>query len=131
MLIGKFTSKHTIPTLINETGSKIYSDTEKAALANKYFCSVFTKDNGSHPNFEMRVPDSIKIETIEFTEYDVYQKLLKLPNKTSAGPDKIPQIFLKRTAILIAGVLSIIMNISMSQHTLPNDWLNMICNSNF
>ena len=71
----------------------------------------------------MRVPDSIKIETIQFTEYDVYQKLLKLSEIKPQHPDKIPQIFLKRTAILIAGVLSIIMNISMSQHTLGNDWL--------
>ena len=47
------------------------------------------------------------------------------------GPDQIPNIFLKKTAIHTAELLTYIFNQSISSHSLPKDWLQANINPLF
>ena len=47
------------------------------------------------------------------------------------GPDQIPNIFLKKTAIHTAELLTCIFNQSISTHSLPKEWLQANINPLF
>ena len=52
----------------------------------------------------------------------IEQKLNKLPNKYSAGPDDIPTILLKKLSPKISLPLTILFQSSLNQEIIPTDW---------
>ena len=66
------------------------------------------------------------------TNYNgVYKLLSKLNIHKAMVPDQIPNIFLKKTAIHTAELLTCIFNQSISTHSLPKDWLQANINPLF
>ena len=61
----------------------------------------------------------------------VYKLLSKLNFHKTMGPDQILNIFLKKTAIHTAELLTYIFNQSISSHSLPKDWLQANINPLF
>ena len=61
----------------------------------------------------------------------VYELLSKLNIHKAMGPDQIPNIFPKKTAIHTAELLTCIFNKSISTHSLPKDWLQANINPVF
>ena len=61
----------------------------------------------------------------------VYTLLSKLNVHKAMGPDQIPNILLKKTAIHTAELLTCIFNQSISSHSLPKDWLQANINPLF
>ena len=95
---SKLSVKAHIPPLKDTSGNLLESDYSKCNMLNQYFSSVFTHDDGNVPL--MPKNDNIKnsISTVIFTKENVLAKLKSLNNKTSVGPDGIPNIILKRCA---------------------------------
>ena len=96
-------------------------DLEKADILNKYFASVFTREDlASMPTLDNKHEDP-QLRDIIIDEEIVKKKLLKLNSTKSAGPDGFPRV-LAETAGLIAKPLSIIFRKSLDEGNLPMDW---------
>jgi hypothetical protein len=129
----KLKSRSGIAPLRREDGSLTVNDAEKCDIVNKFFCSVFTIDNGALPTFARRVPVNVGIETVIFTPEKVASVIKSLPNKCSGSPDGLPALFLKKLSLesrkrsfgicCISGPLSIIYNVCMMSGLLPDIFL--------
>ena len=58
-----------ILSLLSDDGTLAIEDCDKCELLNKYFVSVFTKDNGKHQHFPLRIQSTKSLNIISFT-YD-------------------------------------------------------------
>ena len=95
-------------------------DYGKATILNQYFESVFVNDNGLLPDFPMRTCESIS--DIEISYSIVLNTLKKLKRNAAAGPDGLPPILFKETALNIAHPLAIMFRSFIDLHTLPSEW---------
>ena len=71
-------------------GDVIVSDAERADMINSYFSYVCTTDNGIMPIYERSVPDSVVIDSVEFTPGKVRAAIRQLKSSGSCGPDGYP-----------------------------------------
>ena len=69
---------------------------------NNCFSSVFTNDDGNNPVISSKT--SVEMPNIEFTPDTVFLTLLGLKSSLSAGPDGIPNLFLKNCASALATI---------------------------
>lgn len=99
----------------------IHDKTQIAEALNKYFCSVFTKDDSTTPSF-VSFEDVLPIGDVCITEEGVLSLLLNLDVKKSQGADEIPNAFLVRYAEWSAKYLCLIFNKSLASGELPADW---------
>ena len=91
----KLKTKPRIGDLINSEGQPTHEDLEKADILNKYFASVFTREDlASMPTLENKHVNP-QLRDITIDEEVVKKKLLKLRSTKSAGPDgfhpKVPK----------------------------------------
>ena len=98
------------------------SDEEKASTLNKYFSSVYTKEDTTRiptcENHAVRTP----CPRIQLSRDDVYRELQALNPTKSAGPDNLYPIVLKETASTIAGPLLRIFQLSLDTGEVPAAW---------
>ncbi len=118
---SKLSYKSKIPCILSSEGSVLTDSGQKAERFNEFFCSVFTKDNNVLPQWNIQLTDK-SLTTIDFAPEVVYFKLKNLPNKTSAGPDNLPTILIKKLAIVLAEPLSILFNHSLIHSEIPSVW---------
>ena len=115
-----------VGALCNADGSVATTDSDKAELLNKYFCTICTKDDGVLQKFDKLVPDDIELNNIEFTPGTV-EKVLRRHKKTSScGPDGLPPVVLKKLAPDLAAPLSLLFNQLMLVDKIPDDWRNAV-----
>ncbi len=130
---SKLKKKQGLAPLRREDGSLTCDDNEKSELLNAFFGSVFTHDNGRHPEFASRVQAGVKFEEIIFSPRKVQKVLKSLPNKLSRSPDSLPSLFLKyiwKNAVTsnnlyacVSVPLSKIFNFCFQMGDLPDVWL--------
>ena len=120
----KLSDRSGIAPLVNDQGILISSDIERAELLNDYFVSVFTCDNGIVPPFESRFPadDPQFLEDIEISPGIVGRALGRMKMNASAGPDKIPPIFFRKTGNSLSFPLALMFRTFIDLHTLPTEW---------
>jgi hypothetical protein len=99
------------------------SNKETAEVFNKHFGSIFTDDNNYSPSIASFVNDSIYIEDVNFSVETVYSTLIGLKPSTSYGPDEIPNILLKKLALVLCIPLSFLFDASFKLNSLPQQWL--------
>lgn len=100
----------------------VYDSLDVADALNRYFCSVFTDDDGNIPQF----PSFIEVPPISdvcVNEEGVFSLLLHLNVKKSPGVDGIPNAFLVRYAEWCAKYLCLLFNKSLECSELPEDWV--------
>ena len=119
---SKTKSRSPVPPLLKEDGTYAVDDLEKASLLNKYFVSVFTKDNGHTPNFAPKVPENVGLHSVAFSYDKVVKALRRLPSKCSRSPDGFPALFLKSIANEIAVPLAKLFEMTMQTGVLPEIW---------
>ena len=89
------------------------NDEEKASTPNRYFSSVFTKEDTTRiptcDNHAVRTP----CPRIQLSRDDIYRELQALNPAKSAGSDNLYPIVLKKTASTIAGPLLRIFQLSL------------------
>ena len=114
--------KDSLPCIFGDNDSVILSDNQsKANRFNKYFASVFTQDDGNLPHWPINYSVD-QISEINFSYEDVYNKLIKLTNKNSSGPDCLPTSLMKKLAPSLAEPLSRIFQQSFNSSSLPDEW---------
>jgi hypothetical protein len=64
--------------------------------------------------------------TVSLTMQDVYSVLGKLQEKSSAGPDNIPNVLLKRCRESLSWPLSILFTKSVDEGFLPQEWRDAV-----
>ena len=104
----------------DETSTK-FDDKEKANILQKQFISVFTKE----PNAEVPVLDKkteLNLPNINITEEMVQNEILKLNVNKSCGPDEMhPQILIELVD-LVSKPLALLLNKTMDEGCIQQDW---------
>lgn len=90
--------------------------TEIANIMNDYFHFVFSSKDDTNPGL---VPSSLDPDFITFE--GVFSLLLNIKEKSSGGPDGIPNSFLRRYAEPVSHIFTIFGE-SIKTATLPDDW---------
>jgi hypothetical protein len=111
-----------IGDLVKDDDTLTVSDHEKAEVLNRFFCSVFTKeDSGSIPTLERRNYIS-PLEDFHFSEKDVMDLLSALNASKSAGPDGFHPRVLKECSKSLSKPLYAIMRTSLDTGHVPLAW---------
>ena len=90
----KLSSKCAIPVLVNRSNVMCSSLESKVEAFSEQFKSVFTNDNGILPEFAFRTQKTKS--SVSLSIDIVRDALLKVPKKTSCGPDNIPSLVLSK-----------------------------------
>ena len=130
---NKTGSHSSIPPLKNNLNSFLFSDEDKANLLNKYFESVFTKDDGIVPPFPSRIPpNNPGISDVTITPHIINKILIKLKTNSAAGPDCLPPpIFFHHAAASMQYPLSILFRSLIDLHSLPSEWKTSVITPKF
>ena len=115
-----------VSSLKDEKGNLVTSDEERAEILNKFFTSVFLKEDVSNlPNIEEGCFSSGKnIQDVIITPEAVEKKLKKLNPQKAQGPDQIPPRVLKELNKELAKPLSILFTKSIQTGKVPKEWKN-------
>eukprot|EP00111_Clytia_hemisphaerica_P017405 TCONS_00051474-protein len=98
-----------------------HEDVEKANILQKQFCSVFTHEpEGELPPFEKKTESMINI--LEVSQETVIKQIKQLDANKSFGPDELHPSMLKELIDFVAEPLKIIMNKTLEESVLPEDW---------
>ena len=114
-------SNRDFPNLIDDEGVMHKTDLNKAELFNKYFASVFTREDTSaipDPNFNT----NNEISSIEITPDTVVKYLNKINISKAAGPDGFHSKILFEIRESLKVPLSLIYNKSINEGILPDMW---------
>ena len=104
----------------NNCGNNVTDDRSKANILNNFFSSVFTKETGELPPFDVQVDNDICDVTVNVQKV---RELLKSVNTSkSTGPDEIHLCFLKELADHLAYPITLLFNNSLSEGSLPPIW---------
>ena len=121
---GKLKSTSSVSPLLespNDKTSLKHDDYDKANILQKQFCSVFTQElDGELPEFQSRTNNLIN--DLHITNEMVFKQITKLDVNKSFGPDEIHPKMLIELVEYVAEPLSIIMNKTLEEGTLPDDW---------
>ena len=105
--------------MIDKDKNKVTSDREMAEELNKFFFSVFTKDQGKQR--ASTTPDRV-IGDLQITPDMVKRKIEKLRPESAAGPDGIGPKLLQELKEELALALAEIFNDSLRSGDIPADW---------
>ena len=95
-------------------GNNVTDDRSKADILNNFFSSVFTKETGELPPFDVQVDNDICDVIVNVQKV---RELLKSVNTSkSTGLDEIYPRFLKELADHLAYPITILFNNSLSQY---------------
>ena len=118
---SKLKTKAGIADVDIETG-KATTDSEKAEALNEFFSDTFTNEDTSNiPSFHTEDIRKL-LEELKITEEKVKERLESLKRHKSPGPDGLDPRVLKELSNEISKPLAIIMQKSLDEHTLPQNW---------
>ena len=101
----------------------ITDNKEMATVLNKFFTSVFTKDDPSVVSpIINKLPSYSVLNQVVFEPHKVRKKIDKLRQGSAPGPDGITTTFLKLCADVLSTALAILFNKSMQEGVVPQDW---------
>lgn len=96
---------------------------EVVELFAKFFSTVYSGDNCDIPiNNKIFDYNLISFNTIPLVK--VFDKISKIPNKLTVGPDGIPNILLKMCVCTITEPLYILFKMSLETGVFPDSWKN-------
>ena len=94
-----------------------------ANMLNLFFTSVFTKESLHNiPEPDKTYFGDNPITDVQFDTETISEKISKLKDGSSPGPDKIGPNFLKELSDIIAFPLSLIFTQSLTEGYVPDDW---------
>ena len=96
------------------------------ALATNVFQSVFISEPHSNLPLCLTSRKETFLSDVNLTEEIIRAELIKIPEKSSPGPDSISSVVLKRCTSWIVGPLSHIMIVSFQTSVLPPVWLQTL-----
>ena len=111
-----------IPRTIFLGSTSASSTSEKASLFNVYFHSIFTDSDFELPDLDVPIIGIQTLNTIEFSESDVYRELLSLDITKAKGLDGIGPSILKYCALALYQPLCRLFQLSVDCHIIPMEW---------
>ena len=122
--INKFRSCRTpIPSIHHHDGV-VSDDCTKADLFNKYFVSVFTKENLSNLPDTPPFSPNVNLDSMQVSPSEVFSELSTLDTNKACGPDGICPRLLREGAEQLAKPLASLFNKSLADGLLPFDWVS-------
>ena len=122
------TKQRSIPKQIKYKDIFSFSAEGKANLFNDYFASVFGPSEAAIGDQTVNcdvIDMSIDcLSDITICVNDVYQVLSKLDTSKAVGPDKLSPLVLKTCSSVLSESLCKLINRSLVEGRVPNDWLN-------
>ena len=114
-----------IPNTVHFGEASTTEDVNKAILFNKFFYSVFSTSSFMSTNDDVTVDTSVRqhLVSINISEEDVFEALNSLDPDKSSGIDTIGPRVLKKCAYSLCRPLHHLFSTSLSNHTIPSDWL--------
>ena len=110
-----------IGPLKNSSGSLISSEKEIAEILNRFFASVFTKEDIS--NIPVRESETdVRLENVVFTTNKIRDKIKGLKPNSAPGPDSITVSLLQAVREELLAPLLIIYEKTLSSGIVPKDW---------
>ena len=120
---SKTKTRQPVSNLYMENGTFTKTDHEKTQVLNKFFTSVFTKEDLTNI-LSIDSQEGIKeLDTFQITEEEVQKKLNKLKPSKSPGPDGLHPRLLKELAPSLSHPLSILFQSLLNEGVFPRDWL--------
>ena len=120
--INSLTTHDPIPQTVSLDSHIATSDVEKANLFNTFFHSVFTHSSLNLPPLEELPIPPATISDITISESDVYEALHSLNPAKAMGIDGIGPKVLKHCALSLYQPIHYLFTLSLTQHSLPNEW---------
>ena len=118
---SKSKSKNGIGPLKSSSGALITDEKDMAEMLNKFFASVFTKEDIS--SILVRESETeIRLENVTFTTSKIREKIRALKNNSAPGPDSITVKLLQTAIEELLGPLQIICEKTLSTGIVPEDW---------
>ena len=118
----KTKTRVTVESLIRGDGTVAETDREKADVLNRFFSSVFTKENLATIPQTNGIYNGPLLEDVVITPEEVADKLMSLNPNKSPGPDQIHPRVLKEVSGPISVPLSQIFRKSLENGRLPEQW---------
>ena len=113
--------KDNIGNLEKEDGSLTLNDSEKSQVLNKFFASVFTKEDSQNiPDFERCSNNTLS--NISITKEDMCKALRSLKTNKSPGPDEIHPRILNELSNELAYPLKTLFDITLKEGKIPQKW---------
>ena len=117
--IRSLTKKSSIPSTVFLDNCSTTSDSE---LFNTFFHSVFTRSSFSLPRMSTLPLPSSCICSLTITDTEVYEAISSLDPTKSSGCDGIGPKLLKHCALALYVPLHHLFSVSLSKHSIPNEW---------
>lgn len=114
--------KSDIGPLVKEDKTVVTNNTEMANIFNKYFASVFSKDNGDNGGQYQQQNFNQQLSEITITEKDVEKAIDALKVGKAPGPDGFSSTLVKNLKMAILKPLTIIFNKSLTTGDIPKLW---------
>jgi hypothetical protein len=102
-------------------GRVVTDDTEMAEVLNSFFSSVFTREDLTDIP-PAAAGDSVPIERMRITEWEIKKAIRKLKKESAAGPDEIGPRLLQELEGAAATALTMIFRESVESGVVPEDW---------
>ena len=83
-------------------------------------------DNGASPALPSGTEDADTLNDISFRPEQIRRSIKKFKNKTSSGPDGLPNMLFKQLSHQLAYPLAVIFNIIMLAGNVPEIWKQAI-----
>jgi len=77
-------------SVLEDSGSFVAVDHEKAEVFNSYFNSVNVDDDGLLPDFPRRAKANVSLDAVQFTEEKIHKFIRKLKPKLTCDPEGFP-----------------------------------------
>ena len=119
---SKLKCKSDIGPLVKEDKSIVTNNTEMANIFNKYFASVFNRDNGDDGGQFQQQNYNQQLSDIVITERDVEKAIDELKVGKAPGPDGFSSTLIKNIKTVILKPLTIIFNRSLRTGDIPKLW---------
>ena len=115
-----FQFRRSIPAIVSDDGELLTENSKKAEHFNKTFQSVFTQDNAIPMNLHPKT--QAVFNNIHISSDKITMALHNIAPKTSATPDGIPPLVLKKIGFTILDFLTKFFQLSLSSGCLPKQW---------
>jgi len=110
---------------MDDHGKLVNEDQEMGELLNRFFASVFTKENNDNlptVNNVFQGEDNHKLCSFNITSEVVKTKLTKLKMNKAPGIDKIGTRMLTEVSEVMCNAVAELFNKSLSSGDIPEDW---------
>ena len=107
---------------LKEGNNLVTDNKDMATLLNKFFSSVFTREDTVNIPVPDPLPCNTELRNMTFSPANVKETLDKLKPYSAQGPDSIPGRLLQEHSETLSIPLAIIYNKSMATSEVPTDW---------